>query len=589
MCLFIISERDKISPISDAHQELNELREKYSKSQFLIQTLQRELAEQKRKERDNVEKNVQEILSSVFTPGQIKMLMKPSQTKTHWSSQDIAAAISLRSVSPKAYVYLRKARNIPLPGMSTLRRWAAAFDLTEGILKNVLQVMKYKGQAMSEAERMTVLCFDEVHLMEQIAIERKEERAIGPNKRCQVVVARGLFKKWKQPIYYKFDQNMTENIILDIIQELYRNGYIVVALTCDLGPTNQIALKNLKIDFDLNGDKTYFQHPCDATKRVHVFADVPHLIKLLRNHLLDSGLRVNGRFINKSCLERLLEVNTNDLKIAHKLTRLHLDAIGSQRQNVKLATQLFSNTNAAAIEWCGLNGYMKDCLTWSETARFLSLINKWFDLFNSVCKFGNHEGLHAYGTNLKKQNAILNEVTEVIKNLRVGKRNSLLPFQKGILLSNASLMRLYEDVTNQNKDITYIMTNRLNQDVIENLFAYIRAMGGCFDHPTPLQFKYRLRWYVLGKYSSDVFTNNSNTNIQDTDDETCLTSDINFDNEVNEVREENEGDTNDTEEMILENIQHFEPSDKDNKKYDDCLEVMDETFEIHNSSGMFNI
>lgn len=74
---------------------------------------------------------------------------------------------------------------------------------------------------MSEAGKMTVLCFDEVHLMEQIAIEKKEERAIGPNKKCQVIVARGLFKKWKQPIYYKFDQNMTENIILDVTKELY--------------------------------------------------------------------------------------------------------------------------------------------------------------------------------------------------------------------------------------------------------------------------------------------------------------------------------------------------------------------------------
>jgi len=63
------------------------------------------------------------------------MLLNPLQKKTHWFSEDIAAAMSLRSVSPKAYVYLRKARNIPLPGMSTLRKWAATFDLSEGILK----------------------------------------------------------------------------------------------------------------------------------------------------------------------------------------------------------------------------------------------------------------------------------------------------------------------------------------------------------------------------------------------------------------------------------------------------------------------
>lgn len=75
MYLFIILDHDKMPSISDIYQEMNELREKYSKSQRLIQTLQHELTEQKRKEKENVEKNVQEILSSVFTAGQIKMLM----------------------------------------------------------------------------------------------------------------------------------------------------------------------------------------------------------------------------------------------------------------------------------------------------------------------------------------------------------------------------------------------------------------------------------------------------------------------------------------------------------------------------------
>lgn len=471
--------------------------------------------------------------------------------------------MSLRSVSPKAYVYLRKARNIPLPGMSTLRKWAMAFDLNEGILKNVMDIMKYKGQSMSDIEKMAVLCFDEIYVMEQIAIEKKEERAIGPNKKCQVFVCRGLFKKWKQPVYYQFDQDVTKDIILNVIAELYRNGFTVVAVTCDLGSKNQAVLRELGIDPVADGEKTYFQHPCNVAKRIHVFADVPHLIKLLRNHLLDSGLHINGQFINKSCLERLLEINGNDLKIAHKLSRLHLDVTGSHRQNVKLATQIFSNTNAAAIEWCGLRGFMNDYIEWPETVRFLSLFNKWFDLFNSINKFGNHEGLHAYGIDLEKQNAILNEVTNVVKNMRVHKRKSLLPFQKGILLCNASLMRLYQDVISENADMQYIMTNRLNQDVIENLFAYIRAMGASYDNPTPLQFRYRLRWYVLGKHSSDVFTTRSNTCMQDSSEEMCLTGDINLcltsDKEKEEGREENKEENTDNyneAELIVENMQY---------------------------------
>jgi len=34
-----------------------------------------------------------------------------------WSPEDIASSITLRSVSPKAYCYLRNKLNYPLPGI----------------------------------------------------------------------------------------------------------------------------------------------------------------------------------------------------------------------------------------------------------------------------------------------------------------------------------------------------------------------------------------------------------------------------------------------------------------------------------------
>jgi hypothetical protein len=44
------------------------------------------------------------LLARIFTSGQIKKLSNPDRN-IHWSPEDIAAAISLRSVSPKAYRY----------------------------------------------------------------------------------------------------------------------------------------------------------------------------------------------------------------------------------------------------------------------------------------------------------------------------------------------------------------------------------------------------------------------------------------------------------------------------------------------------
>jgi hypothetical protein len=73
------------------------------------------------------------------------------------------------------------------------------------------------------------------------------------------------------------------------------------------------------------------------------------------------------------------------------------------------------------------------------------------------------------------------------------------------------------DYLQQKYSCDYILTFRLNQDVLEKHFAYIRGMGGSNDHPSPLDFQYRLKWFILGKNSASVLTNNQNTSSQSTE------------------------------------------------------------------------
>lgn len=367
----------------------------------------------------------------------------------------------------------------------------------------------------------------------------------------------------------EFDQNMTKHILTTIIAKLHEIGYTVVAVTCDLGPTNQRLLNELGIDSVVG--KTYFLHPCDEEIKINVFIDVPHLIKLLCNNLFDSRFYINCHYISKTYLERLIQINGNNLKIVHKLSRFHLDIKGTQRQNVKLATQVFSNTNAIALEWCGEKGFIEDCLEWSETAKFITLFNDWFDLFNSSSKFGSHSGMHEYGINAEKQNELLAKVSLLVKDMRVGKRSNLLPFQKGILISNESLKNLYNDMKmmfeNTQYPVTYIMTTRLNQNVVENLFAYIRAMKACNDRPTALDLRYRFRWYILGKHSTDVFTEGSNTCVvvqNLVDNETCLTS---MSDELSNSNEENAENNNQLDYETIKEIQFCNISEKFTEEY----------------------
>lgn len=66
-------------------------------------------------------------------------------------------------------------------------------------------------------------------------------------------------------------------------------------------------------------------------------------------------------------------------------------------------------------------------------------------------------------------------------------------------------------------NLKYILTYRLNQDVLENFFGVIRAKGGLHDHPDQLEFKYRLRSYILGR-NDGIISDAGNVENDDTPD-----------------------------------------------------------------------
>lgn len=454
------------------------------------------------------------------------MLMSP-KSRVRWSSEDIMSAIALRSLSPKAYRYLRNIKKIPLPCATTLHNWVDQFKVSPGILHDVINIMSRIGLNLSTTEKLTVLTFDELYISNKLDLERKQQKIYGPHRTCQFVMARGLFKHWRQPIYYNFDEAMSRDILFNIIQSLYLADYIVVAVTCDMSLTNMKLWKNLHIGAtipchsknNIPADiekQCYILHPANNTLRIYFYADVPHLLKLARNNFLDSGFQSKGTTIDKACLEELLTLNARDLKISHKLSRAHLDVKGSQRQNVKLAAQIFSDRNAVAIRWCGQNNLLVSS-QWKETSDILKLFNDWFDIYNCRLKYNHCSTSHAYELEdyIEEQNRIITNMNSFIEEMRVGRRTSLLQFQKGILLCNRSLQEIFvylqETYSSETFTVQYILTSRLNQDVLENVFSYLRSMEGGYDHPSPVEIQHHLKWYILGKHSEHVVSVGKNT------------------------------------------------------------------------------
>lgn len=148
-------------------------------------------------------------------------------------------------------------------------------------------------------------------------------------------------------------------------------GFQVVATISDLGGGN----RGLHKELDITYSKPYFINPRNKEK-IYVFADVPHLLKLIRNHFVDEGFILDGKEIGKHIVEAVLDTTSvSDLKISHKMSKEKLNVTGAQRQRVKFAAQLFSHTISKAISRCGTLGYLSpDLKNWPECADFFKQV-----------------------------------------------------------------------------------------------------------------------------------------------------------------------------------------------------------------------
>lgn len=187
---------------------------------------------------------------------------------------------------------------------------------------------------------------------------------------------------------------MTRNTLLHVISEIYNIGYTVVAVTSDMGSGNMRLWSELEIG--IAPTKCYFQHPVCRELKIFVFADMPHLIKLVRNHFLDNEFNVNGIIVNKKCWEWMLAINSKDLKVAYKISQYHLDLQGTERQKVLPAVQLLSANTASALRWCGQKGFLEN-VEWVESC-LIKLLSDWFDIFNSKSMYGNQEKMRTART-----------------------------------------------------------------------------------------------------------------------------------------------------------------------------------------------
>ena len=123
------------------------------------------------------------------------------------------------------------------------------------------------------------------------------------------------------------------------------------------------------------------------------------------------------------------------------------------------------------------------------------------------------------------QDDIIDEMKNVILNLRVGNSKSHLPFQQGILTSSVALPMLFQDLLKDYKISTDI---QIESGSVGGIFWDHEVIGGLHDHPTALEFKYRLRNYLLGR-NETIMSQSMNVKQNDVENSTNVFKDMPID------------------------------------------------------------
>ena len=184
----------------------------------------------------------------------------------------------------------------------------------------------------------------------------------------------------------------------------------------------------------------------------------------------------------------------NDLKLAPKLKLEQLTVSHFDKMKVSSANNVISNSVASGLRTMIEQQTMPDylCEIAESTAAFVSSFNRWFDVMAS------RRGMLALSKhNMEKfteTTQFLSSICCKMKDMKIGD-GRWKPVQTGIMLSTQVVLELANELLTDDKQ--FLMTGRLSQDCLENLFSTVRLKT---PTPTPVEFRNTLRIITVSQY-----------------------------------------------------------------------------------------
>uniref|UniRef100_A0A2A4J986 THAP-type domain-containing protein n=1 Tax=Heliothis virescens TaxID=7102 RepID=A0A2A4J986_HELVI len=417
----------------------------------------------------------------------------------HKSSQKFCSNLFLSS--PRVYRLIHTILDLPSP--KTLK----FAPITTHFTSDMVKMFANKIKTMTDQEKECTVLTRTVSLKTSLFYSLSEDKIIGFQEidgtrtadlavRAHVIMVRGVFADWEQPVGYSLlskDENYVRlNEWIDrVLEMLVAIGFKIRTFVSDTGDEFIKAAENRSVTIE----KPYF---FIGGRKIYYIFDAPHLFLMARDHFQLYDFAYEDRVAKYEYVKQFYENDkNNEFKNAPKLKKNHIFPTTLAKMNIKYAAELFSNSVAI-----GISNYISfgkiDCYA-SDTAEFINIMNNLFDCLNSSDLKDNHcEFKNAFRGN-QSQIEFFQEMLIYFQKLKLvhptdgsdftHQAKFITAFQKTI----TSILLLFEDL--KLDGYTYLLTRRLNLEVLDQLVGQIRTNTRMKSAPTSWQFVVAFRKY----------------------------------------------------------------------------------------------
>jgi len=493
----------------------------------------------KREKLKNIEKTIFANFKFCSSSSRLIAQMQFKEKKRKWTTSEKKLALGLYFRSPCAYRYLRSL-NIVLPSISTIRGWLGQTNFSPGFSDKIFEYLGKKFADESNKNKACSILLDEMTIKQCLQYSKKYDviegfenlgqlgRTAKIAKSALVFMIRGLYKSWKVPLAYFLSRTPVKPDHIQIlfqtaIEKLIQCGLQPKVVISDQGSNNRSAFTKLQV----TSTKPYFF--CGKEKIIVLF-DTPHLLKSLRNNFLNHDFQCNKKIFSSEDLQKTYEIDTknNTAQALCRLTIDHLEPDNFSKISVKLAAQFFSHSVSSTIKTVIQTGELMSP-TAEDTASFIELVNNVFDVLNSRQLFNNNPLKTALtkSTSTESFNILL-EAGKCFKSLKQvpthcrGRCMSRPYCFEGMVQTINGVMELFSD-EKEKDEFSHLLTNRLNQDPLENFFSVLRQKGGFNPNPTARTLRTSFRSKCIELFDIDF---SKDTNCEPDDDQFLDTTHI---------------------------------------------------------------